>query len=150
MNATMSLPAILPLTRTEVESAVRSYWSISASKQADRQQDCYAENALIFTSSSRRVEPGRLVLVRRRREYMATSGKMRVDVGHIDVEMIGANAALAIYTMQFEAEKELAPAVARNRISQEHLKDARVTHVFVRQNDGRLKIVHEHISVADA
>jgi len=54
------------------------------------------------------------------------------------------------YTMQFEAEKELSPGVARTGISQEQLKDARVTHVFVRQNDGRLKIVHEHISVADA
>jgi ketosteroid isomerase-like protein len=150
MNAAMSLPVVLPLTRTEVESAVRSYWNISASKQADRQQDCYAENALIFTSSSRRVEPGRLVLVRRRREYMAASGKMKVDVGHIDVEVIGANAAVAVYTMQLEAEKELAPAVARSRVSEERLKDARVTHIFVRQNDGRLKIVHEHISVPDA
>jgi ketosteroid isomerase-like protein len=90
------------------------------------------------------------VLVRRRREYMAGSGKMKVDVGHIDVEIMGANAAVAAYTMQLYAEKELAPAVARSRVSEEHLKDARVTHVFVRQNDGRLKIVHEHISVADA
>lgn len=91
-----------------------------------------------------------MVLVRRRREYMAGSGKMKVDVGHIDVEMIGTNAAVAAYTMQLYAEKELAPAVARSRFSEEHLKDARVTHVFVRQNDGRLKIVHEHISIADA
>lgn len=150
MNATLLQPAVLPLTKTEVESAVRSYWTISSSKQADRQQDCYAESAIIFTSSSRRAEPGRLVLVRRRREYMMGSGKMRVDVGHIDVEVIGTNAAVAVYTMQFEAQKTLAPGVAHMNASEEHLKDARVTHVFVRQSDGHLKIVHEHISIPDA
>src|ERR1700730_5072117 len=136
MNAALLQPAVLPLTKTEVESAVRSYWNISASKQADQQQDCYAENAVIFTSSSRRAEPGRLVLVRRRREYMMGSSKMRVDVGRIDVEVIGPSAAVAVYTMQLEAQKELAPAISRTRVSEEHLKDARVTHVFVRQADG--------------
>jgi ketosteroid isomerase-like protein len=150
MNAALLQSAVMPLTKTEVESAVRTYWSISASKQADRQQDCYAENAVIFTSSSRRAEPGRLVLVRRRREYMMGSGKMRVDVGHIEVEVIGSNAAVAVYTMQFDAQKTLAPGVARSNAEQEHLKDARVTHIFVRQHDGNLKIMHEHISIPDA
>jgi len=140
----------MPLTKTEVESAVRTYWSISASKQADRQQDCYAENAVIFTSSSRRAEPGRLVLVRRRREYMMGSGKMRVDVGHIEVEVIGSNAAVAVYTMQFQAQKIQSLGIFRTGGSEEHLKDARVTHIFVRQNDGSLKIMHEHISIPDA
>jgi ketosteroid isomerase-like protein len=150
MNAMISQPAVLPLTKTEVELAVKNYWSVSASRQAEQQQNCYAENAVIFTSSSRRVEPGRLVMVRRQREYMVGRSRMKVEVGHIDVEIVGTNAAVAAYTMQLDAEKETVLGVVRARVSEEHLKDARVTHVFIRQNDGKLKIVHEHISIPDA
>ncbi|HLJ89888.1 MAG TPA: nuclear transport factor 2 family protein [Candidatus Angelobacter sp.] len=136
-----------PVTKAEVEYAVRNYWTLSTSKQAELQQGCYADNALVFTSSSRRLEPGRLVLMRRQREYMSTGTKLKVEVGRIEVELIGVDAAMAVYIMQLDAEQKSAVHNGVAKIAEEHLQHARVTHIFVRSADGKLKIVHEHISV---
>ncbi len=42
---------------------------------------------------------------------------------------------------------ERARMVLSTADSEEHLKNARVTHIFQRQSDGAVRIVHEHISV---
>ena len=138
-----------PLTTREVEAAVQKYWAVSAAKAAEQQQAFYASHAIVFTSSSRRSEPARLVSMQRQREYLAKSTRLRIQVADIQVVPIGANAAVAAYTLEFHAE-QIPVAGSITKRPEEHLSNARVTHVFERNEEGELKIVHEHISVAQA
>ncbi|HWZ43527.1 MAG TPA: nuclear transport factor 2 family protein [Candidatus Saccharimonadales bacterium] len=133
---------------TEVEAAVRHYWDCSTSKHAQNQQDCYSEDAQIFATSSQRLEPGRLVHLRREREYLSAQSSMRAQLGPIEVQPIGTAGAVAAYTLQFHSDRKLAGTMT-GRPAEEHLLNARVTHVFVRGANGSLKIVHEHISIPD-
>jgi ketosteroid isomerase-like protein len=135
------------LTTAEVEGAIRRYWVASAGKDAQQQQNCYAEHAMIFASSSRRAEPARLVSVRRHRQYMAKTTRLQVQTADIEVSLLGTEAAIASYVLDFHAEGILTQGSATEGPG-EHLPNARVTQVFERDPDGELKIVHEHISLA--
>ncbi len=135
-----------PVTKLEVESAVRQYWNVSAAKDVERQRNSYCDDAFIFTSSSKRLEVARLVSMRRGREYLASSTKLRVELGTVEVALLGPDAAVSAYTLQFHAEQlPTQGTVAKN--PEEHLDNARVTQVFLRTHEGVLQIVHEHISV---
>lgn len=138
-----------PISKMDVEIAIRNYWIVFMSKQAEQQRDCFAEAAFIFASNSRRLEPGQLVLLRREREYMAEATTINVSVGRVEVELLGEEAAVAAYTMRFDAVQKETMGAGAARLSEEHHPYARVTQVFSRLPDGSLKIVHEHISVPD-
>jgi ketosteroid isomerase-like protein len=135
-----------PVTKQEVESAVRQYWSVSAAKDAERQRNSYCDDAFIFTSSSKRLEVARLVSMRRGREYLASSTKLKVEIGNMEVALLGPDAAVSAYTLQFHAE-QLPTEGTVAKSPEEHLSNARVTQVFLRSAEGVLRIVHEHISV---
>ena len=135
------------VTKTEVEVAVQKYWAVSAAKDAEQQQAFYANHAIVFTSSSKRAELARLVSMQRQREYLAGSTRLRVHVSDIKVLALGTDAAVAAYSLEFHAEQIPVAGTVMKR-PEEHLSNARVTHVFERNENGELKIVHEHISVA--
>ncbi len=135
------------LTTREVEAAVRKYWAISSAKDAEQQRAFYAGHAIVFTSSSKRTEPARLVSMQREREYLAKSTKLRIQVADVEVLLLAEDAAVAAYTLEFHAE-QIPVAGAITKRPEEHLSNARVTHVFIRDEQGELKIVHEHISLA--
>ena len=61
-------PTSSALTRAEVESFLTRHWNNFASKRLRAHEDSFAPNSFIFSSSSKRVEPGRLMLLRRQRE----------------------------------------------------------------------------------
>lgn len=143
----MSPERTLPLTRAAVEAAVSQYWKVSTSKKAEEQQACYAENAMVFATTSKRLEPVRLVWLRRQREYLAGDAKMKVQLGNIDVEILDGDHAVAVYTIRLDAEEVAKPSADGQKRSEEHIQLARVTHIFQRGSQGALKIVHEHISV---
>lgn len=134
------------LNAVEVESAIRSFWKSFAAKKSELWQSFYADVALVFGTASKRPEPARLIVLRRQREYMAASTRMQVEVGHIDVEMLGPNCAVAGYILKLHAEQVAKMSASGNRELEEHLENARVTQVFVRDEDGSLRIVHEHVS----
>jgi ketosteroid isomerase-like protein len=134
------------LSSAEVEDAVRSFWELFAAKKSQQWQSFYADVATIFATGSRRPEPARLVVLRRQREYLSSAAKVRIEVGRIEVEIIGPDCAVAAYLMRLHAEQIAKAAAVGHRESEEHLENARVTQVFVRNEEGRLRIVHEHIS----
>jgi len=138
---------LINLTRVEVESAVRAYWKALSAKDAVQQQNFYDDHAGIFGTDSNKLERARLVLLRRQREYLSAATKTTVQVGEIDVELIGSVHALAAYTIRLDAKHVTKTSPTGSPVSEEHLENARVTHVFERQSDGALRIVHEHISV---
>jgi ketosteroid isomerase-like protein len=134
------------LNRLEIESAVRTYWDSFAAKKTEVWQNFYADAALVFATGSKRPEPARLVVLRRNREYMAGAAKMRIEVRNIDVELLGPESAVAIYMLRLDAEQIAKASASGTRDHEEHLENARVTHVFSRDENGKLKIIHEHIS----
>jgi ketosteroid isomerase-like protein len=136
-------PSLSPI---EVESTIRTFWQAFAAKKSELWQSFYADIALVFGTASKRAEPARLIVLRRQREYLASSAKMQVDVGNIDVEMLGPNCAVAGYILKMHAEQVAKISASGNRESEEHLENARVTQVFMRYEDGSIRIVHEHIS----
>ena len=124
---------------------MRSFWELFATKKTDRWQDFYADVALIFGTASKRPEPARLVVIRRQREYLASAATMRIEVRNVDVEILG-DCAVAAYLLRLDAEQIAKLSASGHKEHEEHLENARVTHIFYRQEDGSLKIVHEHIS----
>ena len=134
------------LSEIEVESTIRAFWQSFAAKKSELWQSFYADIALVFGTASKRAEPARLIVLRRQREYMASSTRMQVDVSNIDVEMLGPNCAVAGYILKMHAEQVSKMSASGNRELEEHLENARVTHVFMRYEDGSIRIVHEHVS----
>jgi ketosteroid isomerase-like protein len=133
------------LTKAEIERAVNAYWNALSAKNAVEQQNFYDDQAGIFSTESKKLERARMVLLRRQREYLTAATKTQVQVGEIDVELIGSSHAVAAYTIQLDAQH--VTRTSSDVDSEEHLRNARVTHIFQRQTDGVLRIVHEHISV---
>ncbi|HWZ45623.1 MAG TPA: nuclear transport factor 2 family protein [Candidatus Saccharimonadales bacterium] len=137
---------MIMINRAEVEAAIHHYWEAFAAKAREEMRGLYAENASIFGSTSKRLEPARLTWVRRDREYMSSPARMKVGVSNIEVESVGSDAALAAYNMSFEARHKNIISGAIGQTGYEQLTNARVTQLFVRHSDGSLKIMHEHIS----
>ncbi|SRR5258708_18781706 len=135
-----------PLSRPEVESFVYKYWSIFASKDVRAHEASFASESFIFSSASKRIEPGRLVLLRRQREYMNNATKLTVHVTNLQIEVPGPTIAVAAYNIQFDAENRLVKDASGQKTGEKHLPNARVTHVIIRDHQGNLKILHEHIS----
>lgn len=135
-----------PVTSAEVESFVEKYWRVFAEKRIREHESSFTLGSSIFSSSSRRIELGRLVLIRRQREYMNDSTTVTVRVKNLQVETLGRDAAVAAYNIQFDAVKRMVKDAGGARQGEKHLPNARVTHVIVRDQEGNLKILHEHIS----
>lgn len=137
-----------PLTIVEVEDAVRLYWNVLASKLTAALQDFYLDTASIFATVSKRLEPARLVTARRSREYMGSSSRMSYELGAINVDLLAHDSAVAVYTARWKADQISKPSARGGKTAEENLTHLRVTHVFLRLENGSLKIVHEHLSVA--
>jgi ketosteroid isomerase-like protein len=138
------------LSEAEIESAVRKFWELFAAKKTEQWQRFYSDVAIVFGTGSKRPEPARLVVLRRQREYFSAATKMHINVGKVDVEVIGPDCAVAAYLLQLDAEQIAKASADGQREHEEHLDNARVTHVFQRNGDGSLRIVHEHISAPSA
>jgi ketosteroid isomerase-like protein len=136
------------LSQVEIETAVRKFWELFAAKKTEQWQGFYSDIATVFGTGSKRPEPARLVVLRRQREYFSAATKMHINVGTVDVEVIGPDCAVAAYLLQLDAEQIAKLSAAGHKEHEEHLENARVTHVFQRSGDGTLRIVHEHISAA--
>ncbi len=134
------------LRKTEIEAAVRSFWQLFTAKKSEDWQRFYADAALVFGTGSKRPEPARLVVLRRKREYLSSSAKMEIEVRNIDVELLGPDCAVAAYLLRLHAQQIAKATASGAQDHEEHLDNARVTHVFRRDEDGSVRIVHEHIS----
>jgi ketosteroid isomerase-like protein len=131
------------ITPEEVRAEVNRFWTVFTSKSPDLLEEFYAPDATVFSSSGVRAEPGRLAVTRRRREYFDKQTSVRVQTGIIDVQVIGDNSAVASYTFRFDADRV---AGGMGKTSDEHLEHGRATQVFIADSEGKLRIVHEHLS----
>jgi ketosteroid isomerase-like protein len=77
---------------------------------------------------------------------MNDATKLMVQVTNLQIEVPAPNVAVAAYNIQFDAEKRLVKDAGGQKQAEKHLPNARVTHVIIRDQQGDLKIFHEHIS----
>ena len=132
------------VTAEEVRAEVTRFWNVFTSKAPELLEEFYAPDASVFSSMGVRSEPGRLAVTRRRREYFEKQTAVRVQVGMIDVDIVG-DVAVATYTFKFHASRV---AAGLGKAVEEDLEHGRATQVFVADADGRLRIIHEHLSAA--
>lgn len=134
---------MVKITVQDVESEVSRFWNVFSSKAPELLEEFYAPDATVFSSTATRTEPGRLAVTRRRREYFNKQNVVRVVLGHIDVQLIGEMAAVASYPFKFHATQVVAGI---GKTVEETLDHGRATQVFVLDSEGKLRILHEHLS----
>lgn len=128
----------------QVQAEVARFWSVFTSKSVEALEDFYAHDSTVFGTNSSRPEPGRLAAIRRQREYFHQQTTLRAQTSPVEVQMLGDAAAIATYTFQFHASRA---KIGVEKSSEEHVINGRATQIFVVDVDGRLRIVHEHLSV---
>lgn len=134
------------LTLDQIRGEVQRFWNVFTAKNGPALTEFYGPESSVFSSVSGRSEPGRLAAARRQREYFHTLSQLRATVGSIDVVLLGDNAAVASYTFQFHATKV---ASTMSQKTEENITNGRATQVFSYDADGKLRIVHEHLSSVD-
>jgi len=133
------------LTPELVRGEVQRFWNAFMEKNAGALMNFYSPDSSVFSSVSPRVEPGRLAAARRQREYFHKLSVVKASTGMIDVVIVG-NAAIASYNFQFHATK-VASSFAQG--TEEDIKQGRATQVFRMEPDGKMLIVHEHLSTVE-
>ena len=134
----------MPLNAEQIRAEVRRFWQVFEAKQADALADFYAHESTVFGSASTRPEPGRLAAARRQREYFHRQATVKAEAGVIDVVLLGDTAAVASYGFKFRAT---GVAGALGKQEDEDITSGRATQVFALDPDGKLRIVHEHLSL---
>jgi ketosteroid isomerase-like protein len=133
------------ITAERVRRAVQEFWDAFTHQQKDRFQELYSPTAVCYAADGRRSEPARLMWVRREREFFGPKSSVGSKVGAVSVQILGPNLASASYGFHFSIVRIL-PNGNRAEIEVPY---GRATQVFERQPDGRLLIIHEHLSSAE-
>jgi ketosteroid isomerase-like protein len=134
------------LTAEQIRGEVLRFWNVFMEKNADALMNFYAPDSSVFSSISSRVEPGRLAAARRQREYFHAKSTVRSTTGNVEVILVSDTAAVANYNFTFHATKVAAGAGGS---AEEDIKQGRATQVFRLEPDGKVLIVHEHLSSVD-
>lgn len=126
----------------QVRSEVRKFWKIYCSKREDEFAKLYFPEATILEIDARRVEPALLMVARRARELFSPLSSLRAELGRIDVQILEPGVAVASYGLSFH----LVRVSATGKRFESDMPVTRVTHVFRQDQNGALRILHEHMS----
>ncbi len=132
------------MTADQIRTEVTRFWNLFASKNAEGLEEFYGHESTVFGSAATRPEPGRLAATRRKREYFHAQTNVRVTLGPIEVMLLG-DVGVASYTFALHASKV---AGALGKSVDENIEHGRATQVFAYDADGHLRIMHEHLSIA--
>lgn len=133
------------ITAERVRRAVQEFWDAFSHQEKSRFQELYSPTAVCYAADGRRSEPARLMWVRREREFFGPKSSVGAKVGAVSVQILGPNVASASYGFHFSIVRIL-PNSHRAEIEVPY---GRATQVFQREADGRLLIIHEHLSSAE-
>ena len=120
------------------------FWTVFCNKSRNLFAEMYFPRAIVFSTSAKRTEPGSLTVARRTRTFLDSPMSLVADLGSIEVQVCGDNTAIATYTYAFQTTQTNSDG-SRTRRSTPH---ARATQIFQRDEQGTLRIVHEHFSSA--
>ena len=132
------------VTNEEIRKAVELFWSTFLAKSEEQLNSYYAAGSTVFQIAMGRSEPGRLGAMRRAREYFGPDTRMEMKLGPIDVVLVGNDAGVASYIFSFQAAGR---DIGGGKRAEEKLDLIRATHVFQRDAQGKMHILHEHFSV---
>jgi ketosteroid isomerase-like protein len=133
------------ITPEQVRRATQEFWDAFAQQQRDRFQELYSPTATCFAADGRRSEPARLMWVRREREFFGPKSSVGVKLGAVSVQILGPKLAVASYPFHFSIIRVMANG---SRVEVE-VPFGRATQVFEREGNGKLAIIHEHLSSAE-
>lgn len=128
-----------------VRAEVKKFWDFFSRKSKARFDEMYLPSATVSAADSRRMEPARLMLVRRERELFGPGSLVAAKLGLIDLQILGTDLAIASYPFHFS----LTRALASGKRYQAEIPSGRATQVFQRDDKGVLRIIHEHVSSAE-
>ena len=133
------------ISSDDVRAEVKKFWDFLSRKLKSQFAEMYLSSASVFAADARRMEPARLMLVRRERELLGPASSVSANLGAIDVQPLGADLAIASYPFHL--------SITRTRASgkryQSEVPRGRATQVFQRDEKGVLRIIHEHMSSAE-
>lgn len=133
------------ISAEQIRAEVQAFWEAFTSRSRDRFQALYSPTASCFAADGRRSEPARLMWVRREREFFGPKSSVDAKVGTVSVQVLAPNLAVASYAFHFSIIRVL-PNGSRVQIE---VPFSRATQVFQRDEAGKLKIIHEHLSSAE-
>ena len=129
----------------QVRAHVRAFWEFFSGKDKARFAEMYSPMATVFSADARRCEPARLMLVRRERELFGPKSLVKANLGTITVQMLAPGLAAASYSLNFSVTRTRANG---DRV-QVDVPFGRATQVFHSNEQGKLMIIHEHMSSAE-
>lgn len=129
----------------QIKAEIRKFWDTFTSKSKSGFQDLYSPTATVFSADGRRSEPGRLMWVRREREFFGPKSSVGAKVGEIVVQALGLRLAVASYSFHFSVIRIL-PNGSRVQVE---VPFGRATQVFEQDEHGAWRIIHEHLSSAE-
>lgn len=133
-----------PISADEIRNEVKKFWDHFCKRSKSRFDEMYAASATVFAADSRRIEPARLMLMRRERELFGPSSQVAAKLGTIDVQLLSPDMAVAFYPLHWSITRTF----ATKRV-QVDMPFIRATQAFQRDEKGALRIVHEHVSSAE-
>jgi ketosteroid isomerase-like protein len=130
---------------SQIRAEIKKFWDTFTSKSKSGFQDLYSPTATVFSADGRRSEPGRLMWVRREREFFGPKSSVGAKVGEVVVQVLGQRLAVASYSFHFSVVRILPNG---NRVQVE-VPFGRATQVFQQEEQGAWRIIHEHLSSAE-
>lgn len=133
------------ISAEQIRAEVQAFWDAFTSRSKDRFQALYSPTASCFAADARRSEPARLMWVRREREFFGPKSSVEARIGSVNVLILSPGLAVATYPFHFSIVRVL-PNGSRVQVE---VPFSRATQVFQRDESGKLKIIHEHLSSAE-
>jgi ketosteroid isomerase-like protein len=133
------------ITAAQIESQVHKAWQAYSDRSARLTEELYFSNATVFSANSRETETAQVVLARRLEEFRKNRSGMKVELGRINVQIVG-DAAVAAYPYHFSGYKI-------NADGSSYALDVPYclgTAVFQLDKNGCLRALHEHLSAVEA
>lgn len=128
----------------QVRIEIERFWRIMCGQSPDRLENLYTSDALVLTGKARKPEPAHVAMERRARQISTPAAEAVAELGMIDIEIIDSGIAIASYTYKFHNKRpDQSGGVIKRRTM-----FGRATQIFQQGPDGKLRIVHEHLSAA--
>lgn len=132
------------ISAEDVSTQVQRFWNAYCTGAKHNLEKMYFPAAIVFGTFARRSESVQLTLARRLRKSSSSKSSMSAVLGPIDVQVMG-DVAIASYPYHFHLLKTNSDG-SRLDLDQPY---SRGTQIFQLDEDGALRILHEHFSVAE-
>lgn len=133
------------ISSDEIQAAVKSLWAFYFRKAKTQFAEMYLPSATVFVIDARRIELARLMLLKRERELFVPAAFLAGTLGAIKVQLLGTDLAVASYPFQLSVTR----GGAGGKRYHSEIPSGRATQVFRRDENGVLRILHEHLSSGD-